>query len=98
MKTAVLVPDKSAGFIPEIHKNVHYNNSTEIHCYTKTLPASTIASTDLSKPSLVKASKLSAIFLCIPKNTLSNFPGVFILPTPHGVPSRPIKNASTIYD
>jgi len=25
MNTAVLVPDKSVGFIPEIHKNVHYN-------------------------------------------------------------------------
>lgn len=55
------------------------------------LPASTIASIDLSKLSLVKASKLSAIFLCIPKNTLSNFSGFFILPTPCGVPSRPEK-------
>lgn len=53
------------------------------------LPASTIASTDLSRLSLVKASKLSAIFLCIPKNTLSNFSGFRSLPTPDGVPSRP---------
>lgn len=60
--------------------------------YSCVLPASTIASTDLSKLSLVNASKLSVIFLCMPKNTLSNLDGFRNLPTPCGVPSKPDKN------
>lgn len=51
------------------------------------LPASIMASTALSKLSLVNASKLSAIFLCMPKNILSNLPGFRNLPAASGVPN-----------
>lgn len=70
--------------------NTQHKQAKKLY-YTHLLPASIIASIDLSKLSLVKPSKFSAIFLCIPKNILSNISGCGTFPIPLGVSNRPEK-------
>lgn len=66
-------------------KNINISRLPSIIC----LPASIIASTDLSRFTFCSVSTHSLNFLCMLKKTLSNFLKSFSLLTPDGTPYSP---------